>query len=256
MLFERLGLQRDFLPVQEAIYNLNIEIRLIEEKRDLPILKSSVVSHCHRIALDSYLLEDIALAREYARKMVELAKEEFFGSWRAEMVVAQGYANLKAVKQVEAWERDFGGAIFWASCLDAWEDMNCLAKYATNECSVGDYEPAEVGNWLLLLAAVLRDEPLQAVASHVQQVEKDRRKYYKFLLKLLRAILTNDNSAFNVELAAFLKYYKNDCFPKGAIDEKVTMDGTFMINFARHRGLDVSYSEEYSDHIVRLGEST
>ncbi|MHC4759002.1 MAG: hypothetical protein ACYTE8_10125 [Planctomycetota bacterium] len=142
-------------------------------------------------------------------------------------------------------------SLFWASCLGDWDSVQKLSEYPTAECPVGRYESKLFCKWWLLVAAVIRGEKLEGLA-YVEAVEKSRRKYFRLLLFMLRAILAADSESFNTHLKAYLDYCKKNTFNRPEIDEKISRDGTFMINWARHKGLEVTYPAEYEDRIVKL----
>jgi hypothetical protein len=150
------------------------------------------------------------------------------------------------------WIEHFREAIFWGSCLDEWEKMEEIAQYPGEDTEGEIWEPKGYRAWYLLIAAILRGQSLSELRKYTDIIEAGRRKREKLLLKILRAILDGAVATANHELETYLKYYKKYEFPKPEITEKVCIDGTFLINFARHRGLELEYPAEYSDHIVRF----
>ena len=252
-LYQRLGLKEKEMPVEMSIEGLHEELKACKDKKDLPSAKFFVVSNCHRIALDFYYLEKIDKSKTYAQLMLHHTCEYFFGKWREEVPVPEklGPPDSHTNKRHISWISQFREAIFWASYLGEWDKANQIAEYPTDECPT-DYEPKQFRAWGLIIAAVLRGESLENLTRHTEVIDRGRKKYQKLLLAILRPLLAGDSEGFNKELKVYLEYCDNNTFNKIEIDEKISIDGTFLINLARHRGLTVEYPAEYEDRIVKL----
>ncbi|MCH9022266.1 MAG: hypothetical protein IID32_05845 [Planctomycetes bacterium] len=252
-LYQRLGLKEKEMPLEMTIEGLHKELEACKDNKDLPSAKFFVVSDCHLIALDFYYLEKIDKSKIYAHLMLDYTCEYFFGKWREETPVHNGPANAFTNKKlVKNWGPEFREAIFWASCLGEWDKAGKISEYPTDECPIGYDEPKQFRAWWLIVAAVLRGESLENLTRHTDVIDKGRKKYQKLLLAMLRPLLAGDSEGFNKELKIYLEYCDNNTFNKIEIDEKISIDGTFLINLARHRGLTVEYPAEYEDRIVKL----
>lgn len=220
--------------------------------RDIDLYKTDFVWTANVIALDSYYLEQKQEAIKYARLMFDYTLEYFFGRWRTEMPLDGGPPSEDRRKKYGTWSDEFRKSVFWASCLGEWAKVKKLAAYPDGNCPVGRYEPKLFCYWVLVLAGVLRGEPLEKLKDYTNTIDKSRRKYYTLLLNMLRAILNQDEDAFNARLAEYLDYCDEHTFNTPNLDERVSVDGTFLINFAHHKGLRVEVPEKYVDRIVVL----
>lgn len=253
-LYRRLGLKKGDMPARIWVEELE-ELPDVMRRRpqDTGLYKSEFASTTGLLALYYFYLEEADAAWKYARLMVDYAIEYFFGKWRAEVPIDAGPASPERRKRYGSWASQFRKAVFWASCLGQWKKVRRLAQYPTRECPIGRYEPKLVCIWLLLLAGVLRGELLESLCKYTDAIDRSRRKYYTLLLNVLRVVLDSDSENFNTLLREYLDYCNEKTFCRPEIDEKVSIDGTFLINFARHKGLKVEVPREYVDRIVVLG---
>jgi hypothetical protein len=252
-LYKRLGLRKSRIGLKFDMDRLDrLPQMMLNQPRDIDLYKQDFVSTTQWIALYHYYLSNLHEAKKYAGLMIDYTIEYFFGKWLAEAPLDGGPPDKERRKRYAAWTDEFREAVFWASCLGEWEKAERIAEYPTSECPVGRYEPKLFCYWCLLVAGVLRGESLESLSEYTETIAKSRRKYYTCLLNMLCAILEEDENRFNSYLAVYLDYCNENTFNRPEIDEKVSIDGTFLINYALHRGLKVEYPNQYRDRIVVL----
>jgi hypothetical protein len=103
-----------------------------------------------------------------------------------------------------------------------------------------------------LIASVLRGESLSSLTRYTDFLERSKKIKERLLLHILYAILGKNIEEANDALFEYLKYYKRNEFPQPSIMKKISVDGTFLFNYAFFNGLNISYPPEYYDHIVVL----
>ena len=252
VLYRRLGVGKSEMPIKIIMDGIKKSLEKLNKAKYPDDIISNLSARCDLLAFYFCYLEQFDEAKKYAQRMIDYTLEYFFGDWRNEIPIDGNPPDAELRKKYEPWTRQFRPAIFWASCLGDWEKVRELAEYPTKQCPVGRYEPKLFCYWLLLLAGVLRGESLNSLQEYVDKVSKSRRRYYILLFNMLKAILDADSEHFNHELEKYLDYCNEHTFNRPEIDEKVSIDGTFLINYARHRGLKVEYPEKYKDRIVVL----
>lgn len=251
-LYEKFGLDKRVLSTNYEIENLNESLSFTRTDKAwlITVHKETTIFSSSFISFRFYLLDEKKKAMEYAQSLLGYAIEFFFGSWRSLVQRKNSKKNIK----FGLWMDEFRETIFWGSCLEEWKKIAKIAEYPDDECLLEPEEKKETRAWLLLLAAVLRGELFQAQQRYIDAIEQGRQKREKLLLTVLRTILEGDVEKLNQELKTYLQHYKKKEFPKDSIPEKLAIDGTFLINYARHRGLAVEYPPEFEDHIVKLDE--
>lgn len=251
-LYDRLAIQKKELYVKFFEKELSRNIKATKNLLDVPWVKGDIVCDSNLIAFYYYYLEKKKDAKNTVISLLDYAKDYFFGKWRYEAPTDQGKIDPERFRKYMNWIDYFRYIIFWGSCIDQWAQITEIAQYPCDYTEGEIWEPKEYRSWYLLIAAILRGEPLEQLSKYTIVIENGKKKREKLLLKLLNAILDNDVDRADQELKSYLKYYKQYEFPKPEIREKLTIDGTFLINFARHKGIELEYPQEYSDHIVRL----
>jgi hypothetical protein len=252
-LYKRFGLSKKSICTHGEIERLKRIPQIMQRRsRDIPIYKGELVSTAYWIAINKYYADKHKEATKYAHLMIEHATEYFFGSWRYEAAIDGQPPDAEKRKKYGAWSDEFRKSIFWASCLGDWDSVRKLAEYPTDECPVGRYEPKMFCYWLLLLAGVLRGESFKSLKRHTDKLHRSKKTYYILLLNMLHAVLDKKAAKFNEVLTEYLDYCNENTFNRPEIDEKVSTDGTFLINFACDKSLCVNIPEEYIDRIVVL----
>ena len=94
------------------------------------------------------------------------------------------------------------------------------------------------------------EEIIDKYAAMVKNGKKN--KFQKLLLNMVYAILDVDSDRFNKDLNVFLNYCQKNVFTGKGIRNKLALDASFLINYARHKRLTVEYNPDYEDHIIKL----
>jgi len=245
-LYERLGISKKNIRPDLCI---NAFARMAKEPiKDpglLPCRKDRMVLEGKALAKDYYYLEEKEKARNSARNLLDYTKEFFFGKWRNDV---PDYPS-----DTENWVQQFRQSICWGSCLGEWKKVKELAEYPKDDVIEAErWEPIEWRSWYLLVAGILRGQSLRELTKYVKIIEGGKKRREKLLLDLLRAILGNNAKKAQGSLEGYLKYYKKYEFARPGMNDLLCFDGTFLVNFARHRGLDISFPPQYSDHYIKL----
>ena len=245
-LYERLYLPKENIRVD--IWKdefIRMTTQPVKNPRNLPHIKADMVSNSKMLAHDYYYLENKAEAKKAAKNLLDYTKEFFFGKWRIEV---PGYKG-----NTENWIEQFRQSICWGSCLGEWEKVKELAEYPRDEVIDAErWEPIEWRCWYLLIAGVLRGQPLGDFKKYVKTIGSGKKIREKLLLNLLIPILDSDIKNAEYALNEYLKYFKKYEFPRPGKNDLLCIDGTFLINFAAYKGLKLEYPSEYEDHIVKL----
>ena len=253
-LYERLNIEEDQLIVQDTLRLLKKEKKRLNDLDDVPGFMLSLVSTHHMLVQEYYYLEENDKAKQYINDLIDVAKEYFWGNWRTQYDIGRSKpADPKTWKSVEPWTTEFRNVILWTSCINDWESVYKFAEYPTDDCPINRYEPRQEGMWFLLLAAAIRGEKKETLDKYAGMIKKGKQnKYQKLLLNILYALLDMDNERFNQELDVFLDYCQKNIFTAKHLDKKLSLDGTLLVNYARHKRLTVEYAPEYEDRIIKL----
>ncbi len=251
ILYEKLGIDPNKIALDEWLDVIKQYSRGPSSDKLTYMYKISAVSDYSRVAYYCYLLEDRIRCIEFAGTMLECLYEYYYGEWKKKVSNDDGVINPDWWK-VMSWINEFRDALLWGSSIDRWEILERIACYPDEDCWQDDLYSKEFHIWYLLVACVLRQDANRKILRYMSTLEQSRKMREKLLAHVLQAILKGDESQVNTELNAYLKFYKKKEFTKPEITEKVSIDGTFLINFARHKGIKVKYASEYEDHIVKL----
>ncbi len=254
-LYERVGWPREWISIELSNKGLR---RWIEGPAKEGLLREhvgGVASYCSDLAFSHYLLDEIKEARQYAVQLLDATDEYFFGDWRDRAKprdIEPGESNRDYWHRHAVWRDKFREPCMWASCLGAWDRCRRWAAYLRDDVTFDVEQSAEDRAWYLIVAGVLLDRPWADMKPFVETIESGRRKREKLLLDTMRPLTAGDNAAFNDALAKHLSHYKSTDAKKRNMYERLAIDGTFLINLARHRGLEPRIPDRVKDHIVDL----
>jgi hypothetical protein len=213
--------------------------------------KSGLVFDSSRICLNYYLIDEKERIKHYVKPIFDYALDYFFGEWRKTTPV-DGKVGEEFVKRCELWVRYFRELILWASVLGEWDKAKEISRYPDDLCMEAGFESKEKKAWYILLAVYLREDSLDNAGKYVDLIENGKKKRERLLLKILRTIIAKDADGFTKEFNVYLKYYKSHEYTQSQIPEKLAIDGTIMLNLAKHKGLSVEFPRKYIDHYVYL----
>jgi hypothetical protein len=254
LLYERLGIKKDQLIIDDTLNLLKKEKKRLNDLDDVPGFMLSLIGTYHMLIQEYYYWEENDNAKKYINDLLIMTKDYFWGDWRSRYDISKRKpADPKTWKSVEPWTTEFRNAVLWASCINDWKSVYKFAEYPADNCPLNRYEPRREGIWFLLLAAALRGEKREVLDQYADMIKNGKQnKYQKILLSMLYAVLEKDSASFNKELDAHLKYCEKYLFNSRDPRNKVTMDGSFLINYARYKGLTVEYAPEHEDRIIKL----
>jgi len=86
----------------------------------------------------------------------------------------------------------------------------------------------------------------------VDRIRNGRRKREAALLLFLEAILTGTDTELAAASKAYFQHYKRNESRKEEIPERLTIDGSFLLHLAEHRGRSVPIPANIEPHIIRL----
>ena len=251
-LYEKYQIKKDQIAEKQVSYSLRAKLKGTKNNNLLRSNKFHTVSDSTLMCFYKYYLHKPKELKVFIERLFVYLDDYFFGTWRCEVQTDEGKIDPEWWKRI-SWASFFRETIFWGSCIGAWDKIKKIAQYPTEECLNSEpWEHIGFRVWYLVIAAVLRDEPLESLGRYTDLIDKLKSRREKLLLDILRPILYGDAEKANGQLSIYLKYYKKFEFKKPEITEKVSIDGTFLINFGRYRGLKIEYPEEYTDHIVTL----
>jgi hypothetical protein len=251
-LWERLGLEQRFINQFDSQETLEEHaIAPTKWSNGGPTQKSSAVSFPNFIACICYLREEIPLAMRYADMTVENGIDYFFSDWRKKVAVNdKTYESYRWKEHGSDWYSEFPISVLWTTCLGQWNKAKKIAEYPTRECYSERTKGSPEVCYYLILAAALRGESLDTVNDFIEVVETGVKKREKLLLAVLKTIVQQDKKAFDKVFLEYMKYFnKREC-SRGI--NTLAKDGTILFNFARYKGLNVEFPNEYRDHFICL----
>lgn len=243
-LYKKFNISEETLDLDDAIGAL--ELTLSEPVRALTSsYKSFAVSESYLIACWSYLLGEINIFTKYAPLVIKYTHEYLFGNWK------ETTPNDEKETGHEAWLRycwfdKYREGVVWGSVMNQWEEIQEISKYPhVSSVRPRDYETA----YYYVLACYIRGEKSSFYAKQHEQVETGKRKREKLLLAVLDTIICGDEKTFAKEFNKYLTYFKKYEYPKDTT-EVLALDGTFLVNLAKHKGMQVQFPEKYIDHYI------
>jgi len=140
----------------------------------------------------------------------------------------------------------------WAMCLGDWHSVGRLSGYVTRVCELNIEQSKENRAWLLILAAVLRDDSFADFQAERGLIAASRGKREKLLLRLLEAILDPPSADLEAATSDYFRHYVKFESKREFLDSKVAIDGTILAHFAEKRGTPLPLPASLTDYIVRL----
>lgn len=214
-------------------------------KWEVPLCKT-------RVALCYYLLEDILNARSYAREVVEDVLEFLYGDWRKTAKTDLKIADPGWWQKHSSWMMPFQVGILWASALGDWKSLRRMAEFPQLDVDVSPGYTKADRDYYLAIACYLRDGENAEIAPLAARIQGETKLKPQLLLRVLQGIRRQKESAFNEALSAYLRYFRKSEFRKRMLTSLFAIDGTFLINLARYKGLRVAYPLEYEDYVINL----
>jgi hypothetical protein len=219
------------------------------------------------LVLYLYIKGDDAGVYRAARQQIQLSANYYFGDWKLRS--PSGNA-LDKPPDAEFWHQQWGQddqMVFdWtvASALGEWDHVRRLAEYlSTVQWRTLEYKPGK--RWVdlpdgrsesalrLAIAGIVHGLSLaRDLAPLVETVRTGRPGREKHLLPLVEAIESRDPARTQSAVNDWCAYYlRQDCKAHNLF-RKVMVEGTFLINYARHLGLPVTIPSRVGDHYFHI----
>lgn len=253
----RIGCPRSLLNPDEMTDELIANIEKEFPEQQAPFWKARFVYCAHLIAIQYYLVDNMINAKIWGGKALELLDDYFFGEWR-DTIASGNYRDAppdRAWWDVHAsWQSKFETAMLWASAMGQWERLKCFASYPTMNIIRDAEQSHENRAWLLTVGVTLYGNGLQGCSDLGATIVEGRRKRERLLFNFLTSI--TDSSGSKVQEAAdeYFTYYKLAESRKTDLTKKISVDGSFLVHYARHRGHQITLLDNVRDHIVMFDE--
>lgn len=224
-------------------------------QKDTPYVLSGGLDAAFVLFLELFIDERESEARAVARDGLTTAEQYFFGDWRTKIPTGNRFdmpPDPIYWHQTAQWSDAFVEALLMAACLDKWEFAQHFSTYPTDECDLDIEQTKEHRAWLLILAGVLREEPVERFAHHRAVICNSRRKRTKLLLSLLEGIVSPDEYDLQARVETYFNYFEKTERRKSIITSKLAIEGSFLVHYAKHLGRSLTVPESCEDYIVCL----
>jgi hypothetical protein len=250
----QVGLTKERLDPEHTESRLAIWIAEGEIIDDNTVLrKQKLVTLGMFLILEHYFLDDLRRCFSSMSKILEYAEEYFFGSWRDYAPTgyqhneppSREYQNTRCL-----WSSEFHSSIVWCACLGDWKRAREISEYLRDDIKLDIDQKPENRAWLLYLGGILTERPESEMDGLAVCIKDGKRKREKLLFALLQAILHGTDSELDAAAKQYLKYYKSSESKSQKLTDKVAMDGTFLMHFAKHKGREIEIPKNFEIHII------
>jgi hypothetical protein len=263
--------------VSDEYYNTSVaDHELNYETTDLRLLYSTLASNLFNANIafwESYIIGHDAFAAEFATLANANARKYFFGDWKLKVPSGNSY-NLPP--DPEWWHQEMGfsdahraiEAMSTASVIGDWKLIADLAEYiATIKWDTLEYKPGklivdikgrnqdetELGLELAISWLIHGREPIPQ--KFREMVDRSGNRREKALMALVLALETG-----TAVPQAFEAYFKVQCklsakpyvYGVSRIDLALLIEGTLLINYAKHKGYDIKVPECIGPRYIQL----
>lgn len=254
LLLERVGWPADRCDPWACIRAVERNLAAVPRPTTINFIQATKAKESDIAAISFYFLEEFTLAQEWGDKVLMFGEEYFFGGWRDTWPSGE-FSNEPPNPlywRKLAWQDEWLPCLLWGSVLARWETLTRLATYFADDIPV-DIEQSDANRaWLLIVAGVLCGRAWNEMEHHTKMIGGSRAKREKLLLDFLDTILHADDEQLASTASAYFKYYKSTEWKKPFINNKIMLDGSFLIHFAEHRGRSIPIPSNIVDHVVRL----
>jgi hypothetical protein len=199
----------------------------------------SLMSGYKNIITRRYLADDHAICREYTPKLLNAVQEYFFGDWKQKQKTGDGVIDPEWWRRL-SWMSYYDAALCWGSAIGDWKSLKQLAKYPDERCG-RDTLDGPVARWRLLIdiSRHLRGEEVSSAAKAVSKLTGAKWRGTAVLAEALDGINAADAPAAEEALNRFFALHHKRKKTHDVTDS-VSFPGTFMLNLARYRKLNVT----------------
>lgn len=214
-------------------------------------IKSGLVTDATNVAICHYCLGNTPEAKRYAEKVVEHARDYFFGDWRGRIptdlkTIDPGWWRIHA-----PWVGQLSESMCWATSLGDWKSVEFLAGYPAQESKPGGATREDAAA-CFALASMLRGAAPADYEACFGVIRKGNKKKPKLVADVILALQAKNAGQFQKCLEAYLRYFRKSEFKKSSLDKLLCLDGTTLLNLGLRMGLAFSIPPEAEDHIIRL----
>ena len=191
-------------------------------------------------------------ALEHGDLSLKEAEDFLIGDWKSVVRVNNGKDDPDPDwwRKHMVWMDVYSGCLLWGSVLNRWDLLKRVSVFPDETGCVNSNATEQERDALVAIAAVLRGDSKEDCLRHFKRASEGSKKICKLLVATLESILNGDEAGFNKNFNDYMQQYKKAEFPKNAMTKKVSEIGTFLVHFARHRGLKVEVPTEFAPHII------
>jgi hypothetical protein len=252
-LYEQFGISREGVdPAGQVRAAESCEQQVEMRTQDFRLDVSGLARNRSGAGVRFYLLDDYVSARKFGLASLAPAIEYFFGDWRNHKKTDLGTSDPNWWHDKESWMHVFSGALLWGTTLGEWEMVRKIAVYPDERRRI-DFDDATPALRQLYvdLARLLRDQPVEEIGARVGKLSGADFHATDVLAKSLDAIAADDEALTNQLLNEFfLRRHKR--MRSKSIMDSISPDGTTVVNFARHRGLEITLKPELELYYLRM----
>jgi hypothetical protein len=203
-------------------------------------------------AVRFYLLADHDKAAEYARKALLRATDYFFGSWRNKVPTDKKTIDPAWWHDKETWMQLFSLTLMWASVFGDWETVSHLSQYPDQRRGMDTIDATPALRQLYIETAEYVRSGFRVLTETNVCTSKGADVHGTVLLaRCLVAVSAEDTAKANAVLGEFFQRHHKRKKSRDVTDT-ISVDGTFMFNLARHRGLGVDIDPNLEHYLVAL----
>lgn len=238
------------------------------EPKMLHTWKDSRLSDGKFLVLYFYIRGEDERARQVAEDAVRYAEDYFFGPWRAEAPTGNAMNQPPDPEYWhQQWAQDdkFVESACFASCLGDWEFVKRLAEYMSTIRwrELESYVPGKkwidfpdgrsTSAWRLALAGVIHGLSLDSeLRPLVDIVTSGKQKRAQLLLAFLTAVVRGGDDELRGAAGAYFDYYVKRQSKSDMITDKVMIEGTLLVNYARHVGRELTVPASVGERYITL----
>ena len=251
-LYERFGLNSANVDPEILIDVIKGDEEAIEEgHEDWERNLNSLATNRAVIAVCYYLMEDFKRSRKYANESIAAAMEFFFGNWRQKQPTENDEIDPEWWHENETWTDLFRLSLFWASVIDDWKSLRRLASYPDDKSGT-DVETTPAQRQLYLeISEFIRSDGKLKIKSKVSKLKGADRHGAAAAAVCLENLSAKDlSSTQNAMDSIFQKHAK--ARNSDDLTDTICVDGTLMLNLARHFNVDVKLDPKFEHYFVAM----
>jgi hypothetical protein len=253
--FERIGFPREYIYLEARLK------RWAEVPVNVPLHSSwaeyqSLASDCLLISLYAFLLDEVELSREWAKRSIGFVDQHFGGEWRGVLPTGndrKGPPDKHYHGIHTPWDFAFRSGMLAGSLLERWSWLENLGGYLIDDiCRCVDQTESNRA-WYLLVAGVLRSRPWAEMTGFYEKTQNAPQKREKLLARLLHSIVEGTESDRSASTNEYFTHFKKSDRKQQDIEIMLPLDASFLVHYSRHLGRPLPVPADVTDYIVDLG---